>query len=171
MAYEKIYIQKMGTSTTMKETSVDFGLYGMEIPFHLGGEAKELPSNDWPEYDGEEEYVPTGGLPLQAYEIKVRFGFKNDGNTSATGYKTARKAMRDFRDYLTGRDAAGGVWMYILDEHTGIGRQKVRFVSMDDEPTYYKGNKGERLFFEVTLKVCDPVTDVIKSNGNLTVVA
>lgn len=171
MRYDRLYFQKMaivdgeGNAVTheVKETISSFQMYPMTMPFAVGGEAKKLPSNDWPDEDGLEEYVPEDGIPLQAYEIELQFGFRFDGATGQYGlyglFGRAQAAMDAFRKYLTGRDGSG-VWLMFFSEHTGVGRQKVRFSSMDPEPEYIKTKQGERLFCKVKLKIDDPVTQI-----------
>lgn len=162
--YKKLYLQKEETGSVMKETVEDFGMWVMaDTPFKTGSEAKSLPSNDWIEDNGIEEYVPaSGGLPLKAYDMKIGFGFKNENGTPS-----ANAAIVAFRDYLTGRDSTyPGVWLKMYFEGYGIGRQKVRFSSMTD-PEYWTSGNSERAFFEVTFKVDDPVTEMEIVNGNI----
>ena len=172
MSYEKFYIQKMPTAgannTTveypLKETASAFRWYCMSLPFAAGGEVKKLPSNDWPEFDGVEEYAPSEGLPLSAYEIELQFGFKWHGSNGPYGINNrsgeAQAALDTFREYLTGRDGTG-VWMMFYSEWNGIGRQKVRLVNVSNEPEYVKTKQGEILVCKVKLKVTDPRTKVV----------
>lgn len=160
--YKKLYLQKEETGSVMKETVADFGMWVMaDTPFKMGGEAKSLPSNDWIEDDGVEEYVPDV-LPMKDYDLKIRFGFK-----ASTASQKANAAITAFRDYLTGRDTTyPGVWLKMYFEGYGIGRQKVRFSSMS-EPEYWTSGDCERAIFEVTFKVDDPVTEMEIVSGNI----
>lgn len=172
----KLYIQKMtftdsqGTQHvgTLKETIANFGLYPMRISTGMGGEAKDLPSNDWPEWDGIEEYAPEEGIPLKSYDMEIGFGYRYDGTitTGVTGH--SKTALKTFINYLRGADGSG-VWMRLYCEQTLTGMNKVRFVSCDvPDDDFYRLRKGERVFLTVKLRVTDPVTEIIKSNNQLT---
>lgn len=172
----KIYIQKMSRTVNnvlvtypLKETVANFSMYPMRISTGMGGEAKELPSNDWPEWDGIEEYVPEEGIPLRSYDMEINFGYRYDGTITTGGIGHAKAAVRSFIDYLRGADGTG-VWMRLYCEHTLTGMNKVRFLSVDmKDDDFYRLKRGERLFFTVKLRVTDPVTRIIKSGTSLSV--
>lgn len=171
MRYEKFYIQKMPTTTAggqsveydLKETVSAFRWWCMSLPFAAGGEVKKLPTNEWPGDDGVEEYCPSDGLPLSSYDIELQFGFRWRGSNGPYGINNrmgeAQAALDTFREYLTGRDGTG-VWLMFYSEWNGIGRQKVRLVSISNEPEYIKTQQGEVLVCKVKLKVTDPRTRV-----------
>ncbi len=194
MSYKKLWIQKMPyTSRSVttnngqvsvvesqvvpesiaNDTSEKWGIWCMDIPFHVGGEAKDLPSNDWGDLDGIEEYLPQDGLHFKEYDITIKFGWKSESAVSP--YLTANAAMKAFREYLSGREQrqdgnndtySVGVYMMIYHEGTNIGRRNVRFVSMSDQPTYiWSNNNKVRAIFDVKLRINDPLTDVALNAG------
>lgn len=134
------------------DTLDDWGIVCKDFPFKLYGEAKELPSNGWKDEDGDDEYIPKE-LKIAAYEVDVEFAYKGDMNTANT-------EIRGFLDYLTGRGGTGAELM-VYDTYTKIGRQGVRFVSVDDDVFYRQEDSGDVVVFAVTFKVNDPVTDII----------
>ena len=50
--------------------------------------------------------------------------------------------------------------MSIYDTYTDIGRQKVRLVKLNDNAELVRDGDGDILIFSVTLKVCDPITNI-----------
>lgn len=158
----------------LKETVSAFKWWCMSLPFAAGGEVKKLPTNDWPDEDGVEEYCPSDGLPLNAYEMELQFGFRWSGSNGPYGSNgrmgEAQAALDAFREYLTGRDGTG-VWLMFYSEWNGIGRQKVRLVSISNEPEYIKTQQGEVLVCKVKLKVADPRTKVVPDWVNHKLVA
>lgn len=160
MNFEKVYLQKMdGTdsegnavSYPLKETIKDFRMYCYAIPFNIGVDAKDLPSYEWTDGDGTDEYVPAV-IPMKSYDMEMTFAFKTNSTGEAAVY------AKLLRDYLTGRDGTGASLM-IYSTYTGIGRRNVRYLKGDNAPKFYKTKQGERLLYKVTVKVSDPVTDV-----------
>lgn len=156
MSIARVYIEKAISkgplvSLVTKEVVSDFGIYCKNIPFKMFGDVKEPYSNDWIDEDGEEEYLPAGGLKWKSYEIEVEWAYKGDVNT-------ANKKILDFINYLSGR-SDGQPSMSIYCTHTGIGRTNVRLVKVADKATLVRDeNNGDIVLFTTTLKVCDPVT-------------
>lgn len=147
-----IYFKKMKDDASVVDTFDRWGIVCKSFPFKLYGEAKELPKYDWKDEDGDDEYVPDE-LPIAAYEVEVEFVYKGEVNTANTNVK-------DFLDYLTGRDGTGAE-LAVYDTYTMIGRQKVRFVSVDEDVFYRQEGGCDVVVFSVTFKVNDPVTDII----------
>ena len=108
---------------------------------------KEVSSRDWKDENGVDEYIPTDGLKMSAYEIDVKFGYKGDKFG-------ANKAISSLLSLLS----SGYVSIY--DTYTGIGRQKVRLVKLNDNAELVRDEDGDILIFSVTLKVCDPITNI-----------
>lgn len=148
-----IYFKKMNDALVV-DTFDNWGIVCKDFPFKLYGEAKELPSNDWKDEDGDDEYIPSE-LKIDSYELEVEFVYKGDMNTANTNIKA-------FLDYLTGRDGTGAELM-VYDTYTKIGRQHVRFVSVDDDIFWRQEEGGDVVVFVVTFKVNDPVTDITLS--------
>ena len=148
-----IYFKKMKNDALVVDTLDNWGIVCKEFPFKLYGEAKELPSHDWKDEDGEDEYVPET-LPMAAYELEVEFVYKGAKDT-------ANVKVKGFLDYLTGRDGKKeGAELMVYDTYTRIGRQHVRFVGVDEDIFWRQEEGGDVLTFTVTFKVNDPVTDI-----------
>ena len=149
-----IYFKKMKSDALVVDTLDNWGIVCKEFPFKLYGEAKELPSHDWKDEDGDDEYIPSE-LPIASYEVEVKFAYKGVMDS-------ANANIKGFLDYLTGRDGSGAELM-VYDTYTKIGRQNVRFVSVGDDVFYRQEEGGDVVVFSVTFKVNDPVTDITLS--------
>ena len=146
-----ILFKKMKDGAPVVDTLDNWGIVCKDFPFRLYGEAKELPSHDWKDEDGDDEYIPDE-LRISAYEIDVEFVYKGEVETANTNIKA-------FLDYLTGRGGTGAELM-VYDTYTKIGRQGVRFVSVDEDVFFRQTDYGDVVVFSVTFKVNDPVTDI-----------
>lgn len=149
-----IYFKKMKDDALVVDTLDNWGIVCKDFPFKLYGEAKELPTYDWKDEDGDDEYIPEV-LPIAAYEMEVEFAYKGDMNTANT-------QIKGFLDYLTGRDGTGAEFS-AYDTYTRVGRQKMRFVGVDEDIFHRETESGDIVVFVVTFKVNDPVTDITLS--------
>lgn len=149
-----IYFKKMKDDALVVDTLSNWGIVCKEFPFKLYGEAKELPTRDWKDEDGDDEYIPDE-LKIASYELEVEFVYK--GNIDS-----ANTQIKSFLDYLTGRGGTGAELM-VYDTYTKIGRQSVRFVSVEEDVFYRQEEGGDVVVFVVTFKVNDPVTDITLS--------
>lgn len=149
-----IYFKKMKSDALVVDTLDNLGIVCKEFPFKLFGEAKELPSHDWKDEDGDDEYIPSK-LPIASYEMEVEFAYKGVMDS-------ANANIKGFLDYLTGRDGSG-VELMVYDTYTKIGRQHVRFASVSDDVFHRQEEGGDVVVFSVTFKVNDPVTEITLS--------
>lgn len=149
-----ILFKKMKDDALVVDTYDNWGIVCKSFPFKLYGEAKELPSFDWKDEDGDDEYIPDE-LKMSAYEIDVEFVYKGEINS-------ANANVRGFLDYLTGRGGTGAELM-IYDTYTKIGRQGVRYVKVEDDVFWRQEEGGDVIVFVVTFKVNDPITDITLS--------
>lgn len=148
-------MQKMKSGEAVKDSFTAFGVVCTEVPIVVGEEAKELPTRDWPDEDGEDTYVPDE-LPLAAYDWEIGMCYKG-----AVG--TVQAKMKAFRDYLTGRDGSGAL-MKVYSPWTKEGRQNVYFKELETDE-FWRSNVDEGVTFTVTLRVTDPVTEVVLTAG------
>ncbi len=152
MKYEKVYIQKIGTGSPVKETIADFDIYCADMPFKLFVEAKAPSKRDWYDEHGDDEYIPNGGLKLKAYTMDVRFCCKGDKYSS-------NEKIKKFINYLSGLDGSGAE-MKMYCTWTKIGRKGIRFDKLNDKAELLRDEDGDTLVFTITFKVNDPITDI-----------
>jgi len=152
MKYEKVYIQKIGTGSPVKETIADFDIYCADMPFKLFVEAKAPSKRDWFDEHGDDEYIPNGGLKLKAYTMDVRFCCKGDKYSS-------NGKIKKLINYLTGLDGSGAE-MKMYCTWTKIGRKGIRFDKLNDKAELLRDEDGDTLVFTITFKVNDPITDI-----------
>ena len=153
-----IYFKKMKDNASVVDTLDNWDIVCKDFPFKLYGDAKELPVRNWKDKDGDDEYIPSV-LPIEAYEMEVEFAYKGDMNS-------ANEKIREFLDYLTGRDGTGAEFS-VYDTYTRIGRQHVRYVGVEED-VFFRGKKSSTygydvVVFVVKMKVNDPVTDITLS--------
>ncbi|MBR1449566.1 MAG: hypothetical protein IJ588_12580 [Prevotella sp.] len=166
--WNNFYLQRMGTGSNgsaypVCESVATWGMWCSEIPFKLAEKAKEPAKRSFHDEHGDEEFIPSGGLMMEAYDMKVKFGCKRmtsgrDTATYGTQVSDVRQKVKAFLDYLR---QSGMMKMY--STHTRIGRRYVRLQSVGDNAKWVTKDDMEFLMFEVTLKVNDPVTDVTSS--------
>ena len=158
--YKRFLVQKeneyLNDGTTANDTTVhdsdEWGIRISDIPFKVKGDAKELPSNDWHDEHGSEEFIPDE-LPMKAYDTTVSFVFKG-----AKG--TAGAKIKSFLDYL----ANGGRFKMYVEEYK-MGRQHVRYDSYDPNAEYIDDDDDNKdgediILFKVKLQVNDPETQI-----------
>lgn len=165
--WRNFYIRKMGTGNPTKESVLDFGIWCKTIPFKIMDKVKQPPSRQWHDEHGTEEFIPTGGLLLDAYTMKVEFGCKkmkamHDGSTTIPAINDVRSKVATFIEYLR---TSGMLMLY--SSYTGIGRQKVRLDSINDNAKWKNEGGQQWLIFEVVFKVNDPATNITASDMGL----
>lgn len=153
MVTEFLYFQKTAANASVYETVADFDIYCMDIQFSTMQNVKELPSNDWYDEHGDDEYIPDS-LKISAYTVDIKFACKGS-------YRTVNNKINTFVSYLTGADGSGAE-MKMYSTYTQIGRQGVRFHSMEEEAELVRDSKnGDILIFTITFKINDPVTNIV----------
>ena len=165
--WNNFYLQRMGVDGNndpypICESVSTWGIFCKDIPFKIFDKVKEPAKRTWHDQHGDDEYIPSTGLYLEAYSMKVEFACKKltSGNKyEAAAVNDVRVKVGIFLEYLR---TAGMLKMY--SSHTRIGRQNVRLESIGESGTWFTDNDGnEYLIFDVTLKVNDPMTDVTLS--------
>lgn len=170
MAYDRFYIDKMEGDEMRGaplEVVEDFGIYVKSIPFAFSGNAKELPSNNWHDENGVDEYVP-GELMMEPYDMEVEFCCKKTKERD----KSVNDRVQAFLNYLRGLEVRPRIGLEVMgtgadfaiyDAHTGIGRKHVRLVSISDKAELFRDDGYEILVFSVTFRVNDPITNITLS--------
>lgn len=164
--WNNFFLQRMGVGENnapypVCESVATWGVWCKDIPFKLFDKVKEPPKRTWNDEHGDDEYIPSSGLFLEAYTMKVELGCKKIDNSQAS-VDDVRDKVGEFMEYLR---SAG--MMNVYSSHTRIGRQNVRLESVPDSAKWKVEEDGfEWLIFEITLKVNDPMTDVtLQTNG------
>lgn len=165
MGYKPFYIKKQKDGASTFDSVKKWNLYCVEFPFKLFGDIKQLPSNQFPDEDGADEYIPDV-LPVEAYEVEATFGCKGK-KEEVHGH------IKDFILYLKGMDkenagkSSYGCEVQIYDTYTGIGRQGCRLVKIGDTGYFQEIVRDDSgvadhvlLTFKLTFKVNDPTTDI-----------
>lgn len=159
--WQNFFLQKMGVdgqgnAYTMHESVSQWGVWCRDIPFKLLDKAKDPSKVSWLDEHGDDEYIPSTGVYLEAYTMKVDFGCKL---TSAVS--DVREKVGLFLTYLR---ESGMLMLY--SSHTRIGRKNVRLSSVPDDAKWKNEGGEEWLVFSVIFKVNDPVTDITTNNAD-----
>lgn len=176
--WQNFYIQKGGQNETAKESVATWGMFCKDIPFKVIDKVKEPAKRTWNDEHGDDEYIGTNGLYLEAYEIEVEFGCKKMSSSTFGTVTDVQDKVKTFIEFLR---TAGLFKMY--SAYTRIGRKDVRLVSVGDNAKWV--SKGEwqtvnntrtfvvteeYLVFKVKFKVNDPMTYITYNNGQLSAV-
>lgn len=161
--WNNFLLQRMGLDNgspyPICESVSTWGVFCKSIPFKIMEKTKEPAKRSWNDEHGDDEYIPSGGLMLEAYTMKVEFGCKllsgRDASTFEIAVSDVRQKVGTFLSYLR---TAGMMKLY--STYTRIGRQNVRLESVSDDAKWKSEGGEEWLVFSVVLKVNDPVTDV-----------
>ena len=160
--WNNFFLQRMGVGTNnapypVRESVATWGIFCKDIPFKLLDKVKAPSKHTWYDEHGDDEYIPSTGLFLEAYTMKVEFACKK-GSDSKSSVSDVRTNVGNFLNYL--RESG---MMKLYSSHTRIGRQEVRIDSVGDNAKWICDDNMEFLIFEVTFKVNDPITNVTLS--------
>ena len=147
--YKPFLIHKLKNGSPVKD-SMDWNIWIKSVPFKLFPEMKDIPSRSWYDQNGDEEFVPDNPV-FKAYEMNCEFVFIG-------AHGLANSKITEFLSYL----ANGGMFKF-YDSHTKIGRTKVRYVSYSEDILYRNQGSEDIVVFSVTLKVNDPITNIVLS--------
>lgn len=158
--WRNFFLQRMGESENglpfpVYESVAAWGIWCKDIPFKVMDKVKAPAKRVWSDEHGDDEYIPSEGLYLESYTMKVELGCKKiDGDVD-----DVRENVGNFLEWLR---SSGMIKLY--SSYTRIGRQNVRLEQVDDKATWKSEGGEEYLVFGVTFKVNDPVTDIVLGN-------
>lgn len=139
--YKPFYIQ---VGDTCYDTLAEWGFIAKTNPYPALPTPKEPYKNDWPDEDGDDEYVTR--MFYESFEFDVQFYVR------ATDVESIRSALASFFDTIKEGEFS------VYDATTGLGRQKVRYAGFKEEQSAIKHGLYARCIFTITFKVNDPVT-------------
>lgn len=143
------------------DTFNKYGLFIKHAPYKAFPQIKNLVTQDWPDENGEDVWLPKTGIVNKAYDFDVEFiYFADDG--------MATENIRAFANEIKGK------WLQIYDTYTKMGRRGVYVSEFDADPPFKRrkiniphiedGIKHEFLdyvSFKVKFRVNDPNTNVV----------
>lgn len=147
--YKPFLVRKLKNNSLVRD-SLEWGIKVKSVPFKVFPDMKDIPSYDWKDSNGDDEYLPDNPT-YKSYEMECEFLFIGE-------HGTANDKIRSFISYLS----TDG-YFSIYDTYTKIGRTKVRYVSNSPDILYRRDNSDDKVIFKLTLKVTDPITEIILS--------
>lgn len=145
-SYKPFLIQKLTDNAPVRD-SKEWNIWIKSVPFKVFPDMKDIPSRDWYDEHGTDEFLPTTPF-YKAYETECQFVYIGV-------YESANTQIKSFLKYL----AEGGFFKF-YDTYTKIGRTNIRYVSNDEDVFYRREGNDDIVQFKVTLKVNDPITDI-----------
>ncbi len=147
MVYEKAF-----------DTLADYGLFIKHSPYKAYPSIKNLISQDWPDENGEDVWLPVTGMVTKAYDYDVEFIYYADDGLATDN-------IRAFCDKIKWK------WLQIYDTYSKMGRKAVYVAEFDPDPPFkrrrLKVEDGEApkirdyVSFKVKFKINDPNTDIV----------
>lgn len=153
--YKRLLIQQQGNESSVVDTLEEFNVACQEFPYKYLPETKEPAKRDWYDENGEDVYIPAGGLKFKAYDLEVKLLYVGTEADMATDIK-------NFVDFLYGRNTGGSANLKIYDEYTKTGRQGVYVQEVDNELLAYDNVNSDVIAqFKVKFRITDPVTPIV----------
>lgn len=167
MDYKKLYIQQQtynGSTYTdvgsLTDTQASFNVVCKEFPFKALPEVKDPASRDWHDEDGEDIFVPSGGLKVKAYDMDVTFLYVGTQANMAS-------ELNLFIKFIRGRNSGGASLLAVYDEYTQTGRRGVYVKEVSDDFLLYDDVNTEVVGeFKVKFRVTDPSHDWSPSSSS-----
>ncbi|MCC8038355.1 MAG: hypothetical protein LIP09_14275 [Bacteroidales bacterium] len=136
----------------------EFGYVLLSAPVFGTASVQEPSVKTWLGEDGEDVYIPSGGLPIEAFDVEIELG------SQGLQPKAAVKSIVALRDWL-----AGGMFAFYAPI-TATGYSQCYFKEMSDIEVHFEGNT---LTYTVTItvRVTQPklyVLPVSDADGNIT---
>ena len=147
MDYKSFLLRKGGSNVI--DSKEQWGILAKSVPFVLVPDVKEYSKIDWPDEDGDDEYIPEDPH-FKAYEMTVSFVYIGD-------YETANMQIKAFWDFVK----QGEFELY--DQYTKIGREKVRYVGYENDAFRRRTSDGDIVEFKFKFKVNNPTKDITLS--------
>lgn len=159
--YQPFYIQFASGDAMDIKTVYSVVVKAHDYPSSF--KVKEPYKNQWKDEHGDEEYIPSSGLPIEAFTFKLECVMFAKNSTDAGAIADLNAGIRAFQSSLR----SGMFKTY--DAYTGFGFQNVRLVEFPNSNAADYDVMGgmSRVIFSVTLKVNDPVTHMVLSGSNI----
>ena len=141
------------------DTLAAYGLFIKHSPYKVFPQIKNIVTQDWPDENGEDVWLPRTGIVNKAYDYDAEFIYYADDGM-------ATENIRKFCDMIKGK------WLQIYDTYTGMGRRAVYVTEFDADPPFKRrkiqlteanGQPAIRdyVYFNVKFRVNDPSTNIV----------
>ena len=171
--YQPFYVQL--ASGTAKNIMTDYKVVIKTHDYPAAFKVKEPYKNQWKDEHGDDEYIGSSGLYLEAFTMKLECAMFASNSTLAGAIDDLKAGVRVFQNALLGG------FFKTYDSWTGYGFQNVRLVEFpmpaqdayrawdETRPTNPSSTKDykARVIFTVTIKINDPKTLMKLQDGSI----
>ena len=159
--YRSFYIQ-FATGNAL-DVLTTFSVVVKTHDYPMAYKVKEPYKNQWKDENGDDEYIGTNGLYIEAFTFKLECAMFAKGVSMDTAIADLNEGIRAFRAVLSNG------FFKTYDSWTGFGFKDVRLSEFPDpgQDAYDVVDGMARVIFNVSLKVNDPVTHMVKSGNNI----
>ena len=158
--YAPFYIQR-ATDASAINIQTTYGVTILVHEYPSKRKVKQPYKNDWKDQHGDDEY--TTHLFYEAFTLTLKCCILTNEANASTSRQEIKAQIRNFQNAI----AEGEFKIY--DDWTKFGFQKVR---IDEFPAISEGDFDNldghcRLIFNMVVKVNDPITNMVLSNGQI----
>ena len=163
--YKPFYVQF--SSGNAKDIMTEYSVIVKAHDYPSSFKPKEPYKNKWNDESGDDEYIGSIGLFVEAFTFKLECAMFATGATEDEAISSLQNGIIVFRNALK-----NGKLFKTYDAWTHFGFRNVRLadfpnVSGDD---YDVWNNCARVIFSVTLKVNDPITRMVLNGNTITTI-
>lgn len=175
--YKPFYVQF--ASGNAQDILTQYSVVVKAHDYPMAYKVKEPYKNQWKDENGDDEYIPSAGLKLEAFTFKLECAMfarptaASQGVAAQTANEVLSAGVRAFKNALI----AGAFKTY--DAYTAFGFKEVRLqeFQMPSQDAYvvWDSKNGSstdyvaRVIFTVILKVNDPTNMVLSGSGPYTI--
>lgn len=160
--YEPFYIQRDGDASATDILST-YGIIIKDSGFPMNRKAKAPYKNDWKDRSGDDEWNNVINYEAFTYRLEGAIFTRNISSEQSARIEL-KAAVRAFQNWLRNGEFS------FFSSYNRFGFQNVRIEEFSDPGSSGFSTFGNtaRLIFSFTVKVNDPMTDMVYSNGAIT---
>ena len=158
--YAPFYIQR-ATDASAINIQTTYGVTILVHEYPSRRKVKQPYKNDWKDQHGDDEY--TEHLFYEAFTLTLKCCILTNEANASTSRQEIKAQIRNFQNAISEGE------FKIYDDWTKFGFRKVR---IDEFPAISEGDFDNldghcRLIFNMVVKVNDPITNMVLSNGQI----
>ena len=159
--YEPFYIQRDGDASATNILSA-YGVIIKDSGYPMNRKAKAPYNNDWKDRSGDDEWNRVINYEAFNYTFVCAL-FARNVNGDSAARQELKDGIRAFQNFIKNGE------FKFYSAYTKFGFQRVRIEEFHDpgEAGFRTFGDAARVIFSFTVKVNDPVTDMVLSNNQI----